>query len=797
MKKYKNIKKLLSFSVITSMAITGAGSLSGCTGINKAAENSESKSIQEEKGVDKEGTSDSKAMGRYLETDLAVPKGCGEIMDLQILEDGTMELLARDESWYCCLYRSTDKGKTWDTGTKVADLLGMDSSGEDPVYKAALGKDGSVLAGNYIPGEDEASMGKMEYYYCPAGGNVTKLELGSAVEGTFAFDIKIGANGNLFLLLVGDGILEVNPEAQTVAHEYEKGEHVDYMSVTTKYLIVMESGDVKYYDLETGKPAEGGDALTSQLKKNPSNLTMGNSSGFSILFMDGDEDNSLFYVDDSGLYRYVFGGNVVEQLIDGSLNSLGAVNKAFSAMVKDEEGAFYIGELDYSSGDFNGKIFSYSYSSDIPTVPDTELTLYSLEDNSSIRQAVVMFQKKYPDIYITLETGMSGDDGVTRTDALKTLNTEIMAGKGPDILILDGISAQTYVEQGMLEDLSGIFKDAGLLTNIKDAYTNEDGSIYEMPVKFGIPVIEGKKEDVDLVTDLTSLADVAESHKEEYGISQETFYKFPMCYFLYPQVFLQELCDNNSAAWLNEDGTLSEEKVKEFLEQAGRIYKAGEDGLNEFKEKYAQEFADSEEAPYNRLEGIASENILLLWGTALFAVGGVFSPYDFATVDSIAKQGNDLSYKLWNGQISNCFLPVCKVGVSSKSLQKEAAMKFVQYLFSEEGQQVSKNDGLPVVESVYDSDAYWDQGEVGKVLTTGGGSNSETGQEVNCEITVPEADKVEEFKALGKTLTTPVLDNAIITGAVSDTGVRYLNNEISLDEAANAVIQQVNLYLSE
>ena len=65
---------------------------------------------------------------------------------------------------------------------------------------------------------------------------------------------------------------------------------------------------------------------------------------------------------------------------------------------------------------------------------------------------------------------------------------------------------------------------------------------------------------------------------------------------------MQELCDNNSAAWLNEDGTLSEEKVKEFLEQAGRIYKAGEDGLNEFKEKYAQEFADSEEAPYNRLK---------------------------------------------------------------------------------------------------------------------------------------------------------------------------------------------------
>ncbi len=63
-------------------------------------------------------------------------------------------------------------------------------------------------------------------------------------------------------------------------------------------------------------------------------------------------------------------------------------------------------------------------------MPDTELTIYSLEDNSSIRQAVAMFQKKkYPDIYLTLETGMSGDDGVTRTDALKTLNTELWLEK--------------------------------------------------------------------------------------------------------------------------------------------------------------------------------------------------------------------------------------------------------------------------------------------------------------------------------------------------------------------------------
>ena len=98
---------------------------------------------------------------------------------------------------------------------------------------------------------------------------------------------------------------------------------------------------------------------------------------------------------------------------------------------------------------------------------------------------------------------------------------------------------------------------------------------------------------------------------------------------------------------------------------------------------------------------------------------------------------------------------------------------------------------------VYDNDSYWDQGVVGKVLSSCSSSNSVSGQETFYNITVPEEKKVTELKDLGKTLTTPILDNAIITGAVDEAGVRYLNGEIGLEEAVNSVIQEVNLYLAE
>ena len=117
----------------------------------------------------------------------------------------------------------------------------------------------------------------MEYYYCPVDGEEKKVEIGEALDETMAWSIDIGENGNLFLQISGNGIREINPVDGAVVHEYEKGKTTDYMCVTSEYLIVITDGDVHYYDVASGKPAGGGDALTAQLKKTPANLEFGNS----------------------------------------------------------------------------------------------------------------------------------------------------------------------------------------------------------------------------------------------------------------------------------------------------------------------------------------------------------------------------------------------------------------------------------------------------------------------------------------------------------------------------------------
>ena len=42
-------------------------------------------------------------------------------------------------------------------------------------------------------------------------------------------------------------------------------------------------------------------------------------------------------------------------------------------------------------------------------------------------------------VYVRYEVGMDGEDGVTKEDAIRKLNTRILAGDGPDVIILDGL----------------------------------------------------------------------------------------------------------------------------------------------------------------------------------------------------------------------------------------------------------------------------------------------------------------------------------------------------------------------
>ena len=134
----------------------------------------------------------------------------------------------------------------------------------------------------------------------------------------------------------------------------------------------------------------------------------------------------------------------MEQLADASMTSLsGGELTLLGLAVMDDENIFV------AANDGEGdKLFHYTYDKKAAAVPEKELSVYALDDSGFLRQAVKQFQKNNPDIHVKLEFGLSGKDGVTLEDALSALNTNILAKKGPDVLILDGMPVDSYISKG-------------------------------------------------------------------------------------------------------------------------------------------------------------------------------------------------------------------------------------------------------------------------------------------------------------------------------------------------------------
>lgn len=771
------------------LAVAGILGISGC-GQSRT-------SFQEmDSGNGEKGETQKKAMGRFLEEDVNVPEGCQAISDMKFMEDGTLQILYWGNQGVF-LAESSDQGQTWEKIVNLSTKVNLREKEQlSGGGAAALAKDGGVFVTSM---EEEGEDYRTHYYYISPVGEATELKLEELIGDGYMFSCSFSEEGTL-LFTASDGIKEVNISDGSLKASYEDGNFVSLFYVEEKRLIAVIGDDIHYYDLETGKPLDDGEVLTEQITKDPGNIEMLGIGYSPILLLPGDEENSLFYVVHDGMYRYAFGGNVVEKMIDGSLNSLNSPDTNFSSFARDDQGRFYVAAVDYSQTDTGqGKIYRYVYSQDTPAVPDTELTVYSLTEDSYLRQVAAVFQKKYPDIYLNLETGMTGEDAVTDTDALKSLNTEIMAGKGPDVLLLDQIPGETYVEKGMLKDLSGILKDADILENIRSAYTREDGSIYEMPVKFAIPVLFGREDFMREEEDIMVLADAIESHTDLY-----TENTLPLVESFSPYVLLKALCVPSVNTWVTEAHTLDTDAIREYYEQLDRIYQSSrqqaEKCLTQYgaDEEQLETMAKEYDAQGAALYEYSLSSMAILSGNACVTAGGLFSPDGLAIMDSVEQTVNGVNYALWKGQEEeNCFTPVKIVGISAKTNKTEAAEKFVRFLFEEEGQKTGQSSGIPVKKSVYESMDYWKVGNEDGLVSTTTSYNAATGEEFCLDIRCPDEKNIQKVINLGEKLTKPVNYNRMIVDGVTKAGVRYLNGEITLEEAVKDAQAQVNLYLSE
>ena len=712
--------------------------------------------------------------GRYAEQKLSLPEeNCKAVVDICFLENGVMRIAYRDGEAKLKTADSRDQGKSWETPRDLWEEFGKSEKAEPMTVN--LSKDGGIFSSwNCLEGEE-----RFFAVYLSLEGTEKELDLTQMPEGQeYVYKSQFSSSGNI-LLMGNTTLCEISKEDGSLIRTYENGGEYD------------ATATINAYDVKTGDPLPEEGVFTEHLQtESRENM----NEDVSARVFTGMGEKGILYVSKEGIYVYNFGGSVVEQLLnEGYMTGISSKTELMDVET-DADGNIYLAVSDRYSGNPTGMLLKYGYDKEQEAVPGTELDIYMLKRDTHMEQMISLFQKEYPDISVTVQEGMTGEDGVTATDAMKNLNTEIMSGEGPDVLLMDGLDAENYIERGMLEDISGIMEKAGILENIQKAYEEEDGSIYCMPVRFGIPILAGGSGEIDNAVDLEKIADMTEKYENQYS---DSF--FPAYQIKWPGVMLRFFGEISAPEWMKKDGTLDEKKVKDFFQQVNRIYQAGQKAGNASLDS-TYEYAEKMERIYdkNRREESSLNSYLVPCadGQALFSYGYLFSLEELFLLTTIEKQNSDISHRLLNGQAENCFSPEMIMGISVKAREKEAAELFVSFLFSEEQQKNNKEAGFPVRKSVYDSEEYWELGQEGNIEY--GFSSTYNGESHDMITVVHSADdQIKEIQKLGKTLTMPSGGSRIIQDSVLEAGKRYLYGGTDLDKAVEQAVSQVKLYLAE
>lgn len=80
-----------------------------------------------------------------------------------------------------------------------------------------------------------------------------------------------------------------------------------------------------------------------------------------------------------------------------------------------------------------------------PEPEQNQLTVFSLGESGTVRRAVIEFQKENPAMTVRYQIG--DQSPLPREETLRALHNELEKGRGPDVLILDGMEAAVYAGQ--------------------------------------------------------------------------------------------------------------------------------------------------------------------------------------------------------------------------------------------------------------------------------------------------------------------------------------------------------------
>lgn len=381
---------------------------------------------------------------------------------------------------------------------------------------------------------------------------------------------------------------------------------------------------------------------------------------------------------------------------------------------------------------------------------------------------------------------------MTKSDALRALNTELLAGSGPDVLALDGLPLSSYQEKGVLYDLSEVLspllEDETLLKNIARAFSGERG-VYAVPMRFTVPMLCVPLEHEDW----KNLQDIARW-------AQENPEKRPL-YNLEPQALIRLFYPACFAAWTGEDGRIDEQQLAGFLTDLKTIseHSGGENFPDDISALFGGELPAG-------LDEDLSEELKEALAPIRMAYGRIESfplQFSFSRFSDFRVPYAALSVRLGRepspeetsryllplpGMGEKVFIPRCILGVNAAGKERELAIAFLETALGEKVQGAQLQDGLAVHAAALAASVDTADSWVSSMRDPEGNTLREELTPVEAQLPL-----LETFRRLAY----PAVTDGTLRGFLIEEALPFFEGTRSAADAAQAYAGRARAYLSE
>ncbi len=658
-----------------------------------------------------------------------------------------------------------------------------DTEGID-IQNLCVDEDGNIaLLGSESPSEEFISSDNPDwegFYANRRTGIFTQGE-----DGGFA-PLGEGWGGDVyydrFYALPGGGYVVQSYEStiivdKTGAETRRISQQSNGMAVAGNTLYLMDSSDANLQVIAY-------DALSGE-KTGEIPVQVGDNARIWFIGFAADSAGNLYGYDQSGVYKYTKDADSWKKIIDGVASIFGSGNYWSRNFGADDAGNIYaMGEPAYNrttgmSEDAPLKLYKYSWSDAVENKGEV-LRIAGLVDSQTARAAANMFQRAHPEIQV--EYTIYGE-GLNVQDGLLAMNTEVLAGRGADVLMLDYVPLDSYIEKGYLMDLTewanGRDTDGTWMPNIARAFKEEDGTLPCLPITFSVPVLWGAKEETDSVRTLQDLVDIAEGLPEGEYLWSGSYGSNSVLYDLYESCF---------ADWVNEEGDpdFSSPAFREYLNACRTIQEHMPESID---------YTTTTEEERERQE-VENWTNLFEGRTHFFRDSFSYQPNQPEGQAIMEKRGVEAGIVPLPSQSGKkAYYPSQITGISKNTAVSELACAFLDMLVSPETQNSSDMGGLPIhaeaLKSKIAVPVYPEGEERWGSSYIGYGS----GIEIELKDITPETNA--QMTALFASLDTPILADWTLQSMFFEETLPFMEGNRDIDSTISALNSRARIYLME